>query len=225
MLLDASPDVRHQLHHLGPRPARQPVDAVILTHGHMGHYTGLVHFGKEALASSGLPVYGTPSMMRFLSDNDPWAQLAAVGHLDLRSIEPGVEFDLWPGTTLRLLEVPHRADFTDTVAISVAGRLLYLPDIDSWAAWPAAAATIAGHQVALIDGTFHREGEVAGRPHADIAHPPVADTMQRFEHLTATTRIILTHLNHTNPLCDPASAETAQVTAAGFEVAYDGMRI
>ena len=39
------------------------------------------------------------------------------------------------------------------------------------------------------------------------------------------TRIVLTHLNHTNPLCDPASPETEQVLDAGFEIAHDGLTV
>ena len=38
-------------------------------------------------------------------------------------------------------------------------------------------------------------------------------------------RKILIHINNTNPILDEASPERARLTAAGIEVAYDGMEI
>jgi pyrroloquinoline quinone biosynthesis protein B len=36
-------------------------------------------------------------------------------------------------------------------------------------------------------------------------------------------RVVYTHLNHTNPLLDPAQPMASIVEEAGFEIAYDGM--
>ena len=41
----------------------------------MGHYSGLLHLGKEALASESIPVYVMPRMYNFLKNNGPWSQL------------------------------------------------------------------------------------------------------------------------------------------------------
>lgn len=90
-LCDVSPDVRHQVH--------QPIDAIALTHGHMGHHAGLVQFGTEAVAVHGLPVVATPSMFGFLRANQPWAALFADGRLVPAAV-PGVE----------LVPVPHRGE-------------------------------------------------------------------------------------------------------------------
>jgi len=38
-------------------------------------------------------------------------------------------------------------------------------------------------------------------------------------------RRVLIHINNTNPILDEDSQERAQLTAAGIEVAYDGMEI
>ena len=62
-----------------------------------------------------------------------------------------------------------------------------------------------------------------GRDVADIPHPLVPDTIERFGHLAAGRRLMLTHLNHTNPVADPSSDAARQVAEAGFEVAVDGM--
>ena len=213
LLLDASVDLRSQWNGQVGLP-----DAVVLTHGHMGHYTGLVHFGKEAADTERLPVLVTPAMATFLRTHEPWRTLVRE-HLDVRV---GFEHRVWD-TTIRLIPVPHRAEHTDTVAVSVGGDLLYLPDIDSWEQWPDAGPVVADHAVAFLDATFWDADEVPGRDIDHIPHPLVPDTLERFVGLD--TRIVLTHLNHTNPLCDPASSASHRVKAAGWEVAYDGMRL
>lgn len=202
VLCDVSPDVRIQLD--------GPVDAVALTHAHIGHYAGLVHFGKEVAATDRLPVVATPSMYRFLRANEPWAALFDDSHLAEATL-PGVG----------LVPVPHRAEFTDTVAISIGG-VLYLPDIDSWDRWPEHRAVVADHDLALVDASFWSPDEVPGRDLSEIPHPLVPDTIERF--VDVADRVVLTHLNHTNPLCDPGSVESGLVTEAGFRVAEDGHR-
>ena len=84
ILVDATPDLRKQLHALavalaGIRPApargtdRAPVDGVILTHAYVGHYLGLAFFGYEAVHTRGLPVHCTPRMGAFLRANGLWS--------------------------------------------------------------------------------------------------------------------------------------------------------
>ena len=99
--------------------------------------------------------------------------------------------------------------------------MLWLPDIDSWERWPEAAHVIASHEIAFLDATFWSAEELGSRPIDDIVHPLVPDTLERFADLDA--RIVLTHLNHTNPLCDPGSPESGIVHDFGFEVAADGL--
>jgi pyrroloquinoline quinone biosynthesis protein B len=229
LLLDASPDLRTQYGVLrdatgDPAPT---IRAVGITHGHMGHYAGLVHFGKEAAATDGVPLIAPTSLLTFLAENEPWASLLVAGNL------VGVPTD---GGTARVgpltvdaVAVPHRADFTSTVAFSVGidGEpwALYLPDIDSWTAWPGAEATIAAHRVALLDATFGDPLELPGRDLSAIPHPLVTDTIERFGHLTGDRTIILTHINHSNPLGDAGSSLAARAAAEGFIVAHDGLEI
>jgi pyrroloquinoline quinone biosynthesis protein B len=229
LLVDVTPDVKAQIAHLSTiaayrsRAARNAVDHISLTHGHMGHYTGLVQFGKEAHNADAVPVWVTPAMAGFLSTNQPWQALIDGGHLDLR---PGLgPVELAAGLRIRLVPVPHRAEFTDTVGVSINDEVLFLPDIDSWAAWPAAEDEVSRHRVSLLDATFHSRGELPGRDLAQIPHPFVGVTLERFAHLAAERRIILTHLNHSNPASEPHSAVAAAVRRAGFEVAEDFMTI
>ena len=62
----------------------------------------------------------------------------------------------------------------------------------------------------------------------DIGHVPQngSDGMiQEFSRLPRSTRRILIHINNTNPILDESSAERAQLTAEGIEVAFDGMEM
>jgi len=229
LLIDASPDLRTQYSRLAADPSygdgerQEPFDGIVLTHAHMGHYAGLVHFGPEAHNASGVPCWVTPRMAHFLQDNAPWNLLIERGNLDLRSVEPGTPFPAGPGLEIRLVSVPHRDEFSDTVGVSIGDDLLYVPDIDAWDEWPAAEAEFARHATVVIDATFFDASELPGRDMAQIRHPLVVDTLRRFRHLVTDHRIVLTHLNHTNPLSDPDSPESRQVEAAGFEIAREMM--
>ena len=56
-LFDATPDVKFQLQLLEKKSRINPLSGVFLTHAHMGHYTGLMHFGREVMGCNNLPVY------------------------------------------------------------------------------------------------------------------------------------------------------------------------
>ncbi len=194
----------------------------------MGHYAGLVHFGKEAAAVDAMPCFASASMLSFLEDNEPWAVMFRDGRLVPAPLEPTVPVHV--GERLQLIGhvVPHRPDFTDALALefrSPTGSLLYLPDIDNWDDWPALDDVVGGVDVALVDATFHSTDEHPGRDLSAIPHPLVGTTLRRFRAHLEDTRVILTHLNWTNPLSDPDSAAAAEATALGYEIAFDGMEV
>ncbi len=230
VLLDASPDIRLQSQALlgsdvYPTDRDTFLDGVFVTHAHMGHYAGLLHFGNEAASADHLPLFGTERFLSYIEDNEPWAALTRSGHLDPIPID-GMSAAIDSGLSIAAIAVPHRDEYSDTVALSVSvdGQpwMLYLPDIDDWSSWDDAEEEIASHEIALLDATFSSVDELPGRDVAQIRHPLVPDTLERFSHLTADTQIVLTHINHSNPLGNPAAGITQQTTAAGFTVAYDG---
>ena len=212
LLLDASPDLRIQWRDRAELP-----DAIALTHAHIGHYTGLIHFGREVANAAGVTCHLTPRMLEFLKANQPWRQLLDLGNIAPETTNPFVS----DAYNLELIQVPHRAEHSDTVAISVDSRLLYLPDIDSWDLWPQAEAEIARHEIAFLDATFWSEDELSDRQRSEVPHPFVTETRDRFAHLD--TKIVLTHLNHSNPLVDPISPESTQIADLGWTVARDGL--
>jgi pyrroloquinoline quinone biosynthesis protein B len=230
-LVDASPDLPVQLETVrdalgGPRRSGIPLSGVLLTHIHMGHYWGLGHLGKEGMMPRGLPVRGPPRTTRFLSENRPFKDMVEAGALDVRSVTPGEELLLCEGVSFKPVAVPHRDDFSDTVAWLVKGpreTLLYAPDMDYLI--ETFLDLVARVDMAIIDGTFYTRDEIPGAM-GTVPHPPVVETMEALRPaLEGGARVAFTHLNHTNPLCDPRSAEFEHVVSSGYGVVLDGYAI
>ncbi len=239
-LIDATPDLGEQLeivHRFRPHPAgapdRQPVDGVLLTHAHAGHYLGLALFGFEVIDSHDLPVYASSRMAAFLRANGPWSLLVARRNVVLHELTPGQTLTLAPGLTVTPLLVPHRDELSDTLGFVVRGprrTLLYVPDTDSWTAWKPSLPEVLRRErvdVALLDGTFYSAGELPDRDVSRIGHPLMNVTM---ELLGAQVRggglqVFFTHLNHSNPALDPAGPERAALAAAGFQVLAEGQEL
>jgi pyrroloquinoline quinone biosynthesis protein B len=225
LLFDASPDIRVQYQRLaefcGYAP---PLDGVFVTHGHMGHYSGLLHFGKEGASTDDLPLFAPESVLEFLEANEPWASLFTGGNLIPIAIDDAAA--TLGEITVTSVPVPHRAEFTGTVGYSIAVNdvpwVFYLPDIDGWDEWPEADTVFGSHQVCLIDATFSSPDELPGRDLAAIKHPLVTDTIGRFRHLTDDRTMMLTHINHSNPLGVPDAPITVETRDLGFAIAYDG---
>jgi pyrroloquinoline quinone biosynthesis protein B len=231
-LVDASPDLIRQMD-LIPGDAfrrraseRRPFEGIFLTHAHIGHYLGLALLGREGLGIESTPCFCTERMARFLSTNGPWDLMVREGRLDLRVLQPDRPEALAPGLEVTALEVPHREEYSDTVGFVFRGErasLLYLPDIDSWDAWGRdIAAVVAGVDIAMLDSSFYSMDELPGRDQSEVPHPLVVDTMRRLGALTGDHRIVLTHLNNSNPLLDEDGPEREAAIAAGFEIARAG---
>ncbi len=218
-LLDATPDIKFQLNILAdllPHPRRaarlRPPDSIFLTHAHMGHIGGLPQLGPEAMDARELSLFASAGVMDMLEKTAVWQPF--LQYIQPNILHDGQPVSLGDGLTITPITVPHRDEWgAGTFAFRVQGpnrSLLYLPDIDSWDAWPQARETLSGVDVALVDACFYSTDELAGR--TPVAHPLVEDTIARFADLP--TQLLLTHLNHTNPLLD-----------GGENVAYTGQRI
>jgi pyrroloquinoline quinone biosynthesis protein B len=211
-LFDATPDMVSQL---GTLNGGEVPSAVFLTHGHIGHYTGLMYFGRESLDAKGIPVYGTDRMAAFLTGNGPWSLLVTRANISLKRLTPDRAEPLADGVSVTAFAVPHRDEFTDTVGylIEHAGRrVLFIPDIDQWAKWPRNIREVVdGVDVAFLDGTFASADEVPGRSMSEIPHPLIRSTRELLRGTKAAVWFI--HLNHTN------------LEIGARDVARDGMRI
>lgn len=232
-LFDATPDMRDQLYRLH-RVAPDSVyslDGVFLTHAHVGHYTGLMHFGHEASATYNLPVYAMPRMHEFLSSNGPWDQLVRYKNIELASLENATAVTLSDVLTVTPFLVPHRDEYSETVGYRIDGpnkSAVFIPDIDKWDRWDTdVRSVIRSVDYALLDAAFYADGELPGRDMSRIPHPFVAESMALFEDMTEEekSRVIFTHMNHTNPLLIEGSPEQAEVEKRGFRFAREGMRL
>jgi len=225
-LLDAGPDFRDQLACLDAKGLQ--LAGILLTHGHMGHYAGLMYLGREAMDTRHLPVWAAPRLADYLRGNGPWEQLIAARNIDLHLIDCGTAIDLSASVRVVAFPVPHRDEYSETVGFRVDGptnSVLYVPDTDSWEGWETPIEHhLIGIDVALLDATFFSEDELPSRNLAEIAHPLVVDSLTRFNALPDRERakIRFTHLNHSNPLLDRSSDAFIRVARAGIGVAAEG---
>jgi len=228
-MIDATPDFPAQLQYIKDS-LQFDLGGVLLTHAHIGHYTGLMYLGREAMGVDDIPVYAMPRMDTFLRRNGPWSQLVSLGNIQLQPIRAGQTLQLSANLHITPIRVPHRDEFSETVGFSVSGpeqKLLYIPDIDKWERWSVDIDSLVSvHDVALLDATFYSEEELPGRDMAEIPHPFVQESLQRFAGLpdTIRRRIHFIHLNHTNPLLREGSPEEMEVQKSGMQVSRRGMR-
>ena len=231
-LFEATPDLPAQLFALNevlPTPGTLPT-GIFLTHGHMGHYTGLMYLGREASGATAVPVYAMPRMASFLTTNAPWSQLVTLQNIQLRPLATGQEITLNPALKVRPFLVPHRDEFTETVGYEITGRhkkAVFIPDIDKWSKWPTCLPDVVKKaDYVLIDATFYRNGEIP-RDMAEVPHPFVEETSKLLQTLPAAERakVYFIHFNHTNPLLNPDSPERREVQRQGFKVATEGLNL
>jgi pyrroloquinoline quinone biosynthesis protein B len=232
-LFDATPDMREQLYalHKTAPDNDYTLDGVFLTHAHMGHYTGLMHFGREAVGAKGVPVYAMPIMTEFLSNNGPWEQLVRLENIELMPLTDGRSVELSEHLVVTPVQVPHRQEYSETVGYRIDGpnkSAIFIPDIDKWEDWAIDIRDVIREvDYALLDASFFADGELQGRDMSVIKHPHVTQSMDLFADLTneEKARVIFIHMNHTNPLLIDGSPAQAEVERRGFRFAREGMQL
>lgn len=228
-LFEATPEFRDQLYRL-QQEAAQPLSGIFLTHAHIGHYTGLMHLGREAMGTRDMPVYAMPRMSAFLRDNGPWSQLVSLGNIELRGLQHMAPVNLSTVTVTPFL-VPHRDEYSETVGYRIQGpnrSAIFIPDINKWEDWDESIVEmVESVDYALIDASFFADGELGNRDMSQIPHPFVAETMALFEDssLTVRDRIWFIHMNQSNPLLNSNTEQTRMVLENGFNVAREGVRL
>lgn len=243
-VLNASPDVRHQLAAfpgLHPRPGTRdlPLDTLVLTNADLDHVLGLLVL-REALS------------YRILST--PWVREAVLAHnAAWRLLEPAwgvakpdepVQLDREGALEARLFPVPGKVptwlrdcaapDREATVGVRVTDlhtgrRLVFVPGTRELDAGTRAEAEAAA--CTFLDGTFFTADELSrtrpGAPDAfAMAHVPVTGpggSLEAFARLPG--RRFYIHMNNTNPLLESGSAAERRVREAGVEVARDGLEL
>ncbi len=233
------------------QPARAARDtaivAIILVDGQVDHTTGLYMLRESRRP---WPIWCSDSTYADLTRGNPvLSVLAYFCGVDRRRIDldgEGFAVDGVAGVHWRALPVaskpapysPNRESPIpgDNLALmitnEVTGRAaLYAPGLGAvderiWESMQAASCV-------LVDGTFWTDDEMirlglSSKRAQDMGHLPQSGAggmLDWLDRLPSATRKILIHVNNTNPILDEDSAERAELTRLGIEVAWDGMEI
>ncbi|TKA91382.1 pyrroloquinoline quinone biosynthesis protein PqqB [Halopseudomonas bauzanensis] len=250
ILCNASPDIRTQLEQTPVlQPGRQSRDTaiggIILMDSQIDHTTGLLTLRE------GCPhqVWCTEMVHQDLSTGFPLFNILEHwnGGLQWNRIELAAGFTVPACPALHFTPIPLRSAAPpysphrnnphpgDNIGLLVrdthtGGVLFYAPGLGQLSSQVRDAMGTA--DCLLVDGTLWREDEmlhagVGTKLGSEMGHLPQSGAGGMIEVLNAypQSRRVLTHINNTNPILDEDSAERAELTRHGIEVAHDGMLI
>jgi len=232
ILFEATPDITYQLNYLKNNLFQEFLlpESLYITHAHIGHYSGLMYFGREALGAKNLMVRVLPRMSNFLQDNGPWSQLVDINNIKIKEINFGLSTNELSNIVVTPIQVPHRDEYSETAGYIIEGKnkkALFIPDIDKWEKWDRNLNQLAKEfDFLLIDATFYDSKEI-NRDISEIPHPLVTETIARLSGLSIENRskVYFIHMNHTNMMLDPDSDLSKLVTSKGFNIARLGQKL
>ena len=232
ILFEATPDITFQLNNLKKNIFDEFLlpESIYITHAHIGHYTGLMYFGREALGAKELMVRVLPRMSNFLQNNGPWSQLVDIKNIKIKEINFESSTNELNNITVTPIQVPHRDEYSETAGYIIKGKnkkALFIPDIDKWEKWDRDLSQLAKEfDFLLIDATFYDSKEI-NRDISEIPHPLVTETIDLLSGLNIENRskVYFIHMNHTNMMLDPDSDLSKLVTSKGFNIARLGQKL
>ena len=228
-LFDATPDFPSQYRILTENHNTELV-GIFLTHAHMGHYTGLLHLGREVMGKKNVPVYVMSRMKSFLETNGPWSQLVTLKNINLKPIENNKDIKISEQLFIEPFLVPHRDEYSETVGYRIIGKeksLAFIPDIDKWEKWHGSIfQLVLNTDILLLDGTFYSQNEIPHRNMAEIPHPFIIESMETLSELNSENRskVHFIHFNHSNPAIKDNSPAYHTIKSKRFNLAREGDR-
>jgi pyrroloquinoline quinone biosynthesis protein B len=227
-IIDITPNISSQLRILKEHIRNQTYpnfSGIFLTHAHMGHYTGLLKLGLEAMNSFKIPVFVMPKMKLFLENNSMFKQLIINKNIILKEIKEKRKFRLNNNVSISTFCVPHRNELSETVGYKICGlnkKIIFIPDIDMWDNQNM-IDLVKNHDILLLDGTFYTKEEIKKRNINKIPHPSIEDSMRLMKKINNNERkkIFFTHLNHTNAVLDKGTIEYKNVITSGYNILED----
>ena len=228
-LFDATPDFPSQYRILTENHNTELV-GIFLTHAHMGHYTGLLHLGREVMGKKNVPVYVMSRMKRFLETNGPWNQLVTLKNINLKLIENNKDIKIGEQLFIEPFLVPHRDEYSETVGYRIIGKeksLAFIPDIDKWEKWHGSIfQLVLNTDILLLDGTFYSQNEIPHRNMGEIPHPFIIESMEALSELNSENRskVHFIHFNHSNPAIKDNSPAYHTIKSKRFNLAREGDR-
>ena len=232
ILFEATPDITYQLNYLKDNIFKEFLlpDAIYITHAHIGHYTGLMYFGREALGSKNLLVKVLPKMSNFLKTNGPWSQLVTLNNIQIQNTKFDVSNSELSNVEVTPIQVPHRDEYSETAGYIIKGKnkkALFIPDIDKWEKWDKNLIDLVeDYDYLLLDATFYNSKEI-NRDISEIPHPLVSETINLLNSLSNENKkkVYFIHMNHTNSMLDPMSELSKFIYTKGYNIARVGQRI
>lgn len=247
LLLNASPDLRQQLATtpaLFPKDLRHsPLRAVILTNADVDHIAGLLTLREK----TPFRLFATAATLASLRDN-PVFRVLDPDLVTPQEIALDTPFTPLAGIEVTAFAVPGKIALylegdtpPDTQAmgeqtvglriVSGGKQFFYLPGCASLPNW--LCRKLAGADLLMFDGTVWADDDmyriglgVGAKTGARMGHLPMSGPQGSLSRLASLTCAkVYTHINNTNPVLDPGSAERAAVLAAGWRLAQDGMEI
>ncbi len=244
LIVNASPDIRQQLHDrsaLWPKELRDsPIKSVVLTNGDVDHVAGLLTLREK----QPFQLFATKALLETLGQNPIFKVLDPV-HVKQKPIELETPFFPLDGLETRLFAVSGKVplyletgepelglESEQTVGMEFRvgdRRIVYIPGCGAVSA--ALADRIAGADLLFFDGTVFTDDEMirtgAGQKTGRrMGHMPISGHDGSLEALSGLSigRSIYIHINNTNPIWR-AGPERAELERQGFAVGYDGMEI
>ena len=232
ILFEASPDIPYQLNYLEKEIFNEFLlpESIFITHAHIGHYTGLMYFGREALGAKNLIIKVLPKMSNFLKTNGPWSQLVDIKNIKIQNLSFGSKTNELRNITVTPIQVPHRDEYSETAGFIIEGRnkkALFIPDIDKWEKWDKNLKQLVYEfDYLLLDATFYDSKEI-NRDISEIPHPLVTETINLLDDLSPEhkNKVYFIHMNHTNLMLDPSSELTKLVVNKGFNITRLGLKL
>ena len=252
VIVNASPDIRQQIWlNLELQPRRDgakrnsPIEAVVLTNCDIDHIAGLLSLRER----QPFRIYATPRVLSILSANSVFDVLArdVVERVALplnRRIEIAnagglsVEAFAVPGKIALYLEDGSKSGYGteqgDTIGLKItspgSGTVVYIPgcaEVDDQV-----LRRVYGADCLLFDGTVFNDTElvdlgVMNKTGERMGHVSIVGeggSLHAFDK-SAIRRKIYIHINTTNQILEPGSTAETTVIEAGWQVAYDGMKI
>jgi len=235
-LVNASPDLGAQMNAspaLHPGEKRESkIAGVLLTNADLDHVLGL------ALLREGprLSIHATQAVRESLRASGIAGMLETYCGVDWREPEGRLDGGLLARTIhLQGGPPPYQKQSSYTSGHSVAyhitdahsgGRLLIAPDVGAMT--PELLEAMREADCILFDGTFWTGDELrrireGARTAEAMGHLPIRDgSLETLRAMPARHKVYF-HINNTNPILDPHSAERVAVESAGMRIGRDGM--
>lgn len=218
-----------------------PIDSVLVTNGDIDHVAGLLTLREMQPFN----LFATQSIQDVIAQNPIFDALNA-SVVDRTSISLNQPFEMVPGLQATLFPVPGKVPLylegehvqTDLVGEQTVGVALkaggktayYIPGCA--ALTPDLRTTLEGADLLFFDGTLWQDdemvraglGQKTGKRMGHMSMDGDDGSIASFADMKIGRKIFV-HMNNTNPVLRPDSAEKAAAEAAGWTIGQDGMEI